>query len=206
MKYALSVVSIVFVAFLVAACTPQYPPIFDPASLKGTTAERTVSDGRSIYKFQVTEFAKPVKAPLVERKAASYATPEEAVASHLSAMKSLDYEWFRMSWDNDALKALDERDKQGNVTPEKWKGRWKFITTKTFELTHRIEYKSKGKEYTLVAYQEPIEFPKEGIKSHCIPLRKEGKRWYITQDLQTDPGYGHVDELIGSGNKGLDVK
>jgi len=199
-RHASTVTVIILIALFMTACSSKSGSSIDPEMLKGISGERTVSVDRTSFKFQVTEFQKPIKMHIIERKAATYSTPEEAVLSHLSAMKSLDYTWFRMSWDKLSLARLEERDKLGNVTPEVWKERWKKIPAPTFEMTHRIEYTVQGKPYTLVAYQWAADFPKQqSSKPHCIPLRKEGDRWYLTMDLAEDKGYGLVDELIQSG-------
>lgn len=204
MKRSSTTIITILTAFFLAACSPKNTAVIEAATLKGTTSERTVSNGSATFKYRVTEFEKPVPVPLIKRNEASYSTPEDAVASHLSAIRTLDYTWFRMSWDTLSLAKLDERGKQENVTSATWKARWEKFVDAEFELTHRIDYSTGEKSYTLIAYQWVAKFPKfQAIKPHCVALRKEGNRWYMTLELEADKGYNFADELIQSGKTKL---
>jgi hypothetical protein len=188
------------------ACSQKKETILEPSSLKGKIDERTASVSGNVYKYAVTQYDKPVIAREINRSLAAYNSPEDAVVSHLSAMKAQDYDWYRHSWDKTSLAKMDARNKSQNITPEILKDKWKAVVGISFELTHRIEYTLNGKAYTFIAYQESAEPSKRFYKLHCIPLIKYNDRWFLTQDLDADKGYHLIDELIQSGKSSISQK
>lgn len=93
-----------------------------------------------IYYYQVSEYAPPVKVRTVTRAKQSLSEPESAVIAYLSAMMTGDYAWYTSLWDAESIRVMDENNRKGGMTKQKWLDAWK----KTFDgaqvtLTHRVE-------------------------------------------------------------------
>lgn len=159
---------------------PGAPKSIFPASaseLKKIVTEDT-------YFFKVQTFTPNVRVKFVNRKDASYSTPEASTIARVSAMAASDFQWFRETWTELGKAQIDDANRLNNRPPEFWSNVWsKTLMGKSFELTHRIE----TGEYVLIAYRA-IGAGAGGKDLELVQvMKKEGDRWLATQDLARDP-------------------
>lgn len=141
------------------------------------------------YYYTVAPYEPVVVVPAVTRAEATYRTPEEAAIASVSAMRTLDFEWFRELWDPASQRVLEARDRSLGQTPQFWKEAWQraFAQHTRVELTHRI----RTDDYVLISYRlvNPAN-PADSLEMMTALKRQDG-RWWATQDLAHDPIPGY---------------
>lgn len=128
--------------------------------------------------------------PIKNRRDSSYANPEVAAISHISAGINQDYEWWFETWDPISQKEIRERHKKLNRTPEVWKKRMeKAFKGREVFITSRIE---TGK-YVIIGAQifksgaPEIKSSPRLFPEIPIVLKKVGGKWLRTNELKSDP-------------------
>jgi hypothetical protein len=141
-----------------------------------------------VYEYTIRDYAPPVRVAVVPRDASSTATPEDAAIAHLSALQSLDYEWWSSLWTESSLVKMAEIDKAEKRGREFWIEAWeRAFRGRAFELTQRLD----TGDYVIIVYREqgrPDAYPLKVVLKH----EKEG--WRATQDLSADPVLHHWNE------------
>ncbi len=136
------------------------------------------------YYFARRDYQPPV--PVVNiGQTASYDTPEATVIASISAMRTKNFAWFRTLWDKASQQTMEQTDKQLGQTPEFWQNAWVkgFKDRPVVELTSRID---SGK-YVIVAYRLVGADPTVKTLELQTTLKKQGDRWYLTQEAAADP-------------------
>lgn len=178
MKIAIS--SILLVSSAVLAQAPPPPVSYPTAS---PAVQNLVVEEK--YYYTVAPYEPAVVVPPVSRTEATYRTPEEATIASISAMRTLDFDWFREVWEPASRRVLEERDRSTGQTPQFWKEAWQRAFSKypRVELAHRI----RTDEYVLISYRlvNPSN-PAESLEMTAVLKRQDG-RWFMTQDLADDP-------------------
>lgn len=174
-----------------------------PAPPKAQLVEKRLVMGKTVYRFMMGPYNPMAYVKFVEKKDADYRTPEKALVTHLSAMQALDMDWARKSWDSASLAYMDDADKRGKITRQDWINRWKELTGRPHFINFRAELTSGGKKYTLIAYTADLGPEKQGPFSF-VPMRQQGGRWYLTQELRRHPVMRYLQEFAGSDADTLD--
>lgn len=157
--------------------------------------EKSIKIDKAEYRFKIKKFDKPQPVKFINKGEAAYNTPEQTLTTHLSAMRALDFDWFCKSFDSDSLQQLKQADKKDNITPAIRQEQWQKITMLSAEFTHKVEYTSNGKVYTIIAYCF-ISADGKQQKTHAVPMINNAGRWFITRALGDDAGYGKLDDLL----------
>jgi hypothetical protein len=146
----------------------------------------------NIYTYERLVYSPAIVIQRVVRDKASYATPEQALVSHLSAMLAGDYEWWLSGWDKGSQKYLDERSKQVNRTPADWRALWaKALVGDQIVLTERLETGPFG-PYVMLVYVLRDKAGKDTFKTTYV-AKLEAGRWVATQELAEDPLFHYYE-------------
>ena len=128
----------------------------------------------------------PVLTQFVSCDEASFATPEQAFVSRLSAMVAGDYEWWMEHWDAESQVIVNARNAQSGETPQDWIKRWSDqLISLRFKLVRRVE----TGDFVVVTYQL---VDQDGADASGVGLefptafRKVEGRWMATQMLAAD--------------------
>lgn len=175
------VVLLCFVFLVVPLFAGEAPkPIFDTS---GPVKNKIIEE--HIYHFEVMEYTPPVKIKLVDKRSdARQDNPENALISYLSAMYAKDYNWWINSWGQDSREMMQARDKVKKRSPDSTIKTWeRGFEDREAVFTHRV---NTG-DYVIIGYR--MEPKKAGVKAYelKVALKKEGRGWFLTQDLAGDP-------------------
>lgn len=164
--------------FTYAASLPK--PFFNVTAVE--TKELTVEQ---IYSFNVMRYDPPVKVTLLSNpNNASYATPEQTLVAHFSAMFLKDYSVFLGTWSREDQKAMEEKDQSLKRTSAFWIQTWdKVLANRSVEFIARIESGS----YVLIEYRLFSTTEQTQAFSDTVVLKNENDRWVLTNELAADP-------------------
>lgn len=137
----------------------------------------------STYYFVRRDYQPPIPVANLGTTA-GFDTPEGTAIASISAMKARDFDRFRSLWDEPSRKIMEAKDLELGQSREAWTEGWKRVfTNRTVELVSRID----SGDYTIIAYRllspDPAVKP---IEMQAV-LKAVGKRWFLTQDMSTDP-------------------
>ena len=161
-------------AWIPAASAQNIPVPRFPASA-AETQEVVVEQ---IYRFQVRQFTPPVRVKVVDRKAAGYSTPEDALVAQCSAMFAGDYDWWRAGWDAAGQKTMANRG------ADYWKKNWHdLLGNRTFVVSQRAETNGA----VIYAYKLDPPAQIEALSEGTMVFRQENGRWVNSNSLAEDP-------------------
>ena len=121
---------------------------------------------------------------LVRRKYAGYETAHKAFIARLSAVSSLDYEWWLDTWEaNSRQLALDYYSGQG-LNKDYWLETWKngFVGRK-IKIKQMIDYQG----YMIVVYNVATKDGYDDYLDMPAVLKKSGDDWLVSLDLRKNP-------------------
>lgn len=139
------------------------------------------------YQYFVRKYSPPVKVKLVKnREDVSYASPEEAVIAHISAMVAGDYEWSASGWDKVSQKFNSAHLKSVNLTPDLVTKKWKeTFKDRRFELITRVDFRGG----VLIEYRA---ISQSKAENNALTLKNVVKKqpdgmWKLTQEFRSHP-------------------
>jgi len=138
----------------------------------------------TIAPYTVYQYTPPYLIKMIESAAAArYSTPEETLIAFFSSMTKGDVVWNNEMWTIESLSLMKQRDKAEGKTDETWRKQWlDSFPYVNVRLLNRIEYAS----YVLIEY-EVIKKADAKSKTDTLALIKRGDRWFVTQELASDP-------------------
>lgn len=116
----------------------------------------------------------------VSKVSATYDTPEHAMVARLSAMMSLDYDWWFETWDAKAQRQIREDNTRLKRGPEQWKSQWGIFKAANVQLVRRIEIQ----QYRILTY---VLIGKDGTTKTpelVTVFQRDGSKWLATFDLK----------------------
>lgn len=123
----------------------------------------------------------------------SQLTPELTIIEMLTSMRAGDWNWNSSLWSPESLKQMNARDKASRRSPSDWITLWQKNANRKYQLFNRIEY---GK-YVLIEYGEVQEDRSKKAYRDTIALEKIDGKWYLTQELASDPISMHWNNTAG---------
>ncbi|MER2491617.1 hypothetical protein [Catenovulum sediminis] len=148
-------------------------------------AEQGIVSVEQVYHYQLFEPKKGYeKVRLVQRKYASLASAEEAFIARMSAIASLDYQWWLDTWEGDSkLLALDYYASKG-LNKDYWLDTWQ----KQF-VGRKITFKQKIvlPEYIIIVYNVAAANGKSGPIDLPVVFEQKAKQWLVSLDLRREP-------------------
>ena len=178
---------------------PQAPPVNNerpavspPEPLYPTApAEERQFVFEHVYNYKRMRYQPPVTIQPVIRDRATYATPEQALTAHVSAMQAGDYDWWLADWDEASRAFLIERMAVLKQTPAFWREAWARVLQGPVVLVERIDSGPFG-PYVMLIYSVRDKGGKETVRSAFV-ARYENGRWVATQELAADPFFHHYE-------------
>jgi hypothetical protein len=146
----------------------------------------------NVYNYEKFTYSPPIVIAPVVRDKASYATPEQTLVAHISAMLAGDYDWWFSNWDQRSQVFMQERNKQANRTPADWRAIWaKTLAGQQIVLTERVETGPFG-PYVMLVYVLRDKAGKDTFRSTYV-AKLEAGRWVGTQELAEDPLFHYYE-------------
>lgn len=121
---------------------------------------------------------------LVRRKHAGYETAHKAFIARLSAVSSLNYEWWLDTWDASSKQlALDYYGSKG-LDKDYWLKTWKngFVGRK-IKIKHMVDYQ----DYMILVYNVATKDGKDGYLDLPVVLKKSGDEWLVSLGIRQSP-------------------
>jgi hypothetical protein len=164
--------------FAIAAFTAR-DAVAQPNFTLGAPAARSI-DGVQVSVRPYT--AAPTVIPVLKAQS-SWATPEDSLVAHVSAMLAGDHAWWLSGWTTSSRLRHQEDDTKQGRTPADWQRIWDQATARqTFSLVARVDYGP----YALLHFRMLGSRGETTLQSLYV-CKREGGRWLATNDLATDP-------------------
>ena len=150
----------------------------------GEPVFRTIT-AETVYPFTVSEYTPHVKLLRTSKISdMSFLTPEDTVSSYISAMYLASTDIAGSMWDAQSRLMHDNLQKRLHQTNADDVARGlAYVKGNSFVLTHKIEYGV----YTIIAFDIIGQEKNIKIGSDTLELKKIGARWFLTNDLSSDP-------------------
>jgi len=157
-----------------------------------TIQNRSLIIDNTNYNLKSYQYKYPILITYTNKSQAKYHTPEHATVSLLSAVESLDYNWWLQGWAN-------KSEEQIESLPFEFRN-W-FKVGKLYRAHHalyqRVEYICNGQLYVLMGYTLTTGgFGKNA--TNVLALKKTESGWRATMDLKNDPVYINIGKLWSS--------
>lgn len=124
------------------------------------------------------------KVNLVRRKYAGYDSAQKAFVARMSAVTSLNYEWWLDTWDSSSKElALDYYGRKG-LNKDHWLKTWKekFVGRK-ITLKHMVDYE----DYRIVVYNVANKNGTPGFLDLPVVFKKSGEDWLVSLGIRQSP-------------------
>jgi hypothetical protein len=121
---------------------------------------------------------------LVRRKYAGYETAHKAFIARLSAVSSLNYEWWLDTWDPSSKQlALDYYDTKG-LNKDYWLKTWKTgYVGRKIKIKHMVDYQ----DYVILVYNVATKDGKDGYLDLPVVFKKSGDEWLVSLGIRQSP-------------------
>lgn len=170
------------VAYLVLARGLMFAdPVPTPRFAHGGPVAKEIVVEES-YQFRMYEFKPPATFEPIKKELASYASPEEALTSHLSSIIAGDADWFVRGW------MAGERESQRLELPIR------TTAWKQFTLGRRYVVHARGETLGYVFFDIELQAgpggpapQEEALRWDLLVLGRENGEWLATQALRRDP-------------------
>lgn len=154
-------------------------PTFDTSEYQNRSTEVRTAYNFTSYKYQDSTFV-----DLVSKNKASYTTVEDAFVARMSAIISLDYDWWLSTLDDKSRVLALENYEKNNWDKTHWHNIWQhqFVGSKV-KFIRKIEYKS----YFIITYKifRNGKDISGGFELPSAYKKKDGK-WFATLDLRAN--------------------
>jgi hypothetical protein len=161
-----------------------YTDTWPKPSFPATDREKKQFTVEFVYRYVQSDYTPAVVVPQIKHAEAQTDTPEHTFVSYISALKTLDYDWWLSLWDTKSQKIF--RDEAANEKHDAayWKSLWQtYFPGKQVTLESRIETVNDVMLEFRVGPQVP---GKSGGLQPIVMHREEG-RWVLTLELSNYP-------------------
>lgn len=175
------------------APTKDKPALSVPPPLYTTTPPQDKQFAfERIFNYRIMKYQPAIVIQRLTRDSASNATPEQALASQVSAMLAGDREWWMSNWDAASQKFHKERDLQMNRSAADWRAIWdRALRGQQVRLVNRVVTGPFG-PYVMLQYELHDAGGKVTLTSNFVS-KEEAGRWVATLDLSEDPLFHYFD-------------
>ncbi len=191
--------------------TPQPAPAIDPATglpkgmipiTSANLTERAYNDAwpkpsfpatdrqkkqftvEYVYRYVQSDYTPAVVVPQVRHSEAQADTPEHTFVAFISAVKTLDYDWWLSLWDTKSQQLFRDEATTKKQDAAYWKGVWQtYFPGKAITLESRIETVN---DVMLEFRIGPVVPGRSGGLQPAV-MRREGGRWVLTRELGEYP-------------------
>lgn len=197
--------------------TPQPPP--EPP-FHTAPPEKKQFTVEYVYRYTERLYTPSVPLKNVAQSAATYITPEATVTAMISAMQSLDYDWWLSLWGTQSKNLLVQESNTLQHDANFWQQFWKrSVVGQPVTFVKRLE----AQQYVILEVRlGPA--PPPGARDLLMPivLKLEGPRWVLTREIdnagffpgaslgqatQSFPaGFGRSTEFGGQANRFLQAQ
>jgi hypothetical protein len=183
------VVSLLMTCCGIVSAQPKY----DPPEQK-----QVVIEYKSL--MQLSRVAQPVPFAFVERDAAKYDTPENALVAMVSAMHRGDYTAWLAGWTQPSRAQIEKTNADSKLTPETWINGWKrLVTGKQIAISARGDYIRRGETYAFIRYRTiGSQAPNGGALEQYLVFQRKGNQWEATNMLADDLVQIHFLQIAAS--------
>gem|GEM_PF-1488714 len=121
---------------------------------------------------------------LVRRKYSSMASAEDALVARMSAVSSVDYQWWLDTWQEDSKQIALPFFKQKGFDQSYWESTWKkqFVGRK-IKLKHKVIYQ----DYAILIYNVSEPNGKESFFDLPIVFERDNEQWMVSLDIRKSP-------------------
>jgi hypothetical protein len=149
---------------------------------------------------QLSRVAQPVPFAFVEKDAAKYDTPENALIAMVSAMHRGDYTAWLAGWTQQSRAQIEKTNADSKLTPETWINGWKrLVTGKQIAISARGDYIRRGETYAFIRYRTiGSQAPNGGPLEQYLVFQRKGNQWEATNMLADDLVQIHFLQIAAS--------
>jgi hypothetical protein len=136
------------------------------------------------YSYEQRQVLGDDSIPVVTRELSSMVTPENALISRFSAVRSLDYEWWVQTWTPDAWVLAEQHYAQRSFDKEHWIKSWReSFRGKDLSLIHRIDFEDN----VILTYMFSNSKNDPAALEYPIVFKKSNDGYGVSLDLRTHP-------------------
>jgi hypothetical protein len=133
-----------------------------------------------VYRYLQDDYKPAVTLTHVPRSAAEQDTPEHTLAALITAIQTLDYDWWVSLWDTRSREIFEQQAKEKKFDAAWWKARWqRSFQGKTVVLVTRLETVSD----IILEIRVGPQTPGQPSPLNPFTFRLEQGKWYATQEL-----------------------
>ncbi len=138
------------------------------------------------YHYQEQRYDPPVAVPMLDEPPTSYDGPEEVLSGMLSAIESLDHDWWLATWDEASRELIAKRDEKLGTTTEERLAEWEEKARGEATLARWVE----TGQYVILTYRRRSDEGPGEEQPVAMKLSESG--WVATLDLVQDPLFQNV--------------
>jgi hypothetical protein len=121
---------------------------------------------------------------LVRRKYSSMSSAEDALIARISAVSSVNYQWWLDTWHKESKKIALPFFQQKGFDQTYWEDTWKKqFKGRKIKLKHKVIYQG----YVVLIYNVSEPSGKEGFLDLPIVFKKEDDKWLVSLDIRQSP-------------------
>ena len=133
-----------------------------------------------VYRYLQDDYKPAVTLTQVPRSAAQQDTPEHTLTALITAIQTLDYDWWLSLWDTRSREIFEQQAKEKKFDAAWWKTRWqRSFQGKTVVLVSRLETVSD----IILEIRVGPQTPGQPTPLNPFTFRLEQGKWYATQEL-----------------------
>jgi hypothetical protein len=172
---------------------------FPEPPFPATVPEKKQFTVEYVYRYNQRLYTPQVPLANVARTAAKETTPEGTATAMISAMQSLDYDWWLSLWDAQSHNLLAQEAKTMQHDAAFWQQFWKRSVVGTpVTFVKRLE----AQKYVIVELRLGAA-PAPGARDYLMPviLKQEANRWVLTREIDSAgffPGAGTGQATLSS--------
>jgi hypothetical protein len=149
-----------------------------------------------VYRYVQSDYKPPVTLPVVRHSEAQTDTPEHTLIAAISAVKTLDYDWWLSLWDVKSQAIFRERATTDKQDAAFWKAFWQAnFPGKAVTLESRIELVFD----IMLEFRVGTTVNGKGGGLQPIVLRREDGHWALTLELSKEPFLPWTGQNVISG-------
>jgi hypothetical protein len=172
-------------AIAMTAAIRMAAPAAQSARMPAFTTDQPVAKVFSLrqhYRYFERRYAPEVAVAFVDKEPQRPQTPEEALASQVSAMRAGNVDWWLRTWD---ATSRAEMERGQSATADSLKRDWAALIGRNARLT-LVRWIATG-EYVLLSYASADPRGRSAADERVAVFRLSGEGWKATTRLNDDP-------------------
>jgi hypothetical protein len=158
----------------------EYSNVWPKPSFPSSDREKKQFTVEYVYRYAQSDYKPAVAIPQITHAQSQTDTPEHTFIAFISALKSLDYDWWLSLWDTRSQQMFREEAVSKKQDAAYYKAQWQHqFGGLPVTLYSRVE----TVQDIMLEYRIGVQKPGQPTPLYPAPMRNESGRWLLTREL-----------------------